>query len=57
MLPISSVGASLKYRLVFISREKYDFIRFSPAIYLREGIAAVMEVKGFGHRRFLHCPG
>jgi hypothetical protein len=48
MLPISSVGASFKYRLVFISGEKYDFIRFSPAIYLGKGIAAVMEIKGLG---------
>ena len=48
MLPIASVGASFKHRLVFISEKKYDFIRFSPAIYLREGITAIMEVKSFG---------
>jgi hypothetical protein len=48
MLPILSVGASFKYRLVFISGEKYDFIRFSPTIYLGESIAAVVEIKGFG---------
>jgi hypothetical protein len=48
IIPIASVGASSKRRLVFIPGEKYDFIRFCPAVYLCEGIATVMELKSLG---------